>query len=215
MVEPNIIAAALIADYCVLAAIFLYRYLRPGRGTLAMAGDAAGYYSLTAMFFFFMSVFMLSDTFLRAGGIFVIAAIPVALAGLLFALGMALVLYRSQKALLLIFALSLGIELYGAYVQPFMFQSASLSIFVLYLWYLLGIIVMYLGSKATGFMLRLAFPSRELRHEEILEESLGPDSGGRFMFMLGNHAVRAMAPSELAGLGIAYSAWMLLRFLIF
>jgi hypothetical protein len=214
MFELTPLSIILLLDYLALAFLFLYQYLKPGKETMNMAVAAEAYFQFYGMVLLLICSFFIALSWLSAGGLFALAAIPVVLVGLLFIAGMLLLLSEKGQAVLAMFVISVGLELYNVFFSPFMFSSPILSLFALAYWYMLGLIVILTGSQAVGFILRLLFPGIELRHSILLADVYGPGSDGRFRMDIGN--ANGMArPSVLAGVGIIYSLWMAIRLLLF
>ncbi len=212
--EINLIAAGfLVLNYIAFAGLFLYRHFRPKEWAVWLVEGSVGLFVVYALtLFVLLASFFIMAILQEASmeGAFLFPFVFGFLILILSAIKQVMNLGGGSILPFALYLLSIGQELYHAIASP----GGFVLVFLLMIWYFIGVFVIMLGGNLIGRILDRLFPRIESEHLAIMKKRFGPEAPRVIMFNDGSSASGFGGAGTFAGMGVMYSLWMVAHILL-
>lgn len=202
----DVYAIALILNYLVFGALFLWRYLNPERWSEWVVES-----SLTYKTIYLATTFIVACLFATSINSCISIVFVISLIGLLFLLKG--VMGGGIQGLIPFFLYLSTIiqEVYYAFTD-----SDEKAIIYLMGWYFTGAFMLLAFSKPIGALIDKMNPGLSKRHLDMIKKIFGPNAPRAITLKDGSmHINMISSPGGCAAISVIYVVWMLLKYVVF
>lgn len=202
----DIYSVALILNYLVFGALFLWRYLNPEKWTEWVVENSIMYSSM-----YLATTFIVVCLIAIAGGGCLSLVFGISLILLLFFLKGVIGGGLSGLIPFFLYLSTIIQEVYYAFTAP-----GDDAIIFLMVWYFIGMFLFLAFNKPIGKLIDSLNPDLSARHMKMIKKVFGENAPAVIRLKSGSiHGNVVSSPGGFAAIGLVYVVWMLLKHLVF